>query len=128
MIWYAVWNINIYRGQRGLDRFFIGYTTGCAIRSYHHWTYEFESWSGEACSIWHNVLKFVSSLRQFGGFLRVHRFPTPNKTDRHEITEILFKVALNTVTQTLINDVNYSLHVVFLFRNKRNLNIHMSVL
>ena len=41
------------------------------------------------------MIKFVSDLRQVGGFLRV--FFT-NKTDRHDITEILLKVALNTIT------------------------------
>jgi hypothetical protein len=42
---------------------------------------------------------FVSDLRQVGGF-----FPGPpvfshNKTDRQDITEILLKVALNTIKQ-----------------------------
>jgi hypothetical protein len=41
-----------------------------------------------------------SSL-QVGGFLRVLRFPLLSKTDSHDITEILLKVALNTITQTL---------------------------
>jgi hypothetical protein len=40
---------------------------------------------------------FVSELRQVGRFLRVLRFPS-NKTDRHDMTEILLKVAL-TITQ-----------------------------
>jgi hypothetical protein len=43
------------------------------------------------------VIKFVSDLRQVGGFLR---FPSPIKSDRHDITEILLKVALNTLTLT----------------------------
>ena len=47
------------------------------------------------------VIKFVSDLRQVGGFLRVLRFPPSNKTDHHDITEILLKVALNTITLTL---------------------------
>jgi hypothetical protein len=34
-------------------------------------------------------------LRQVGGFLW---FPQPNKTDRHDITEILSKLVLNTIT------------------------------
>ena len=38
---------------------------------------------------------FVSDLRHVGVFLR---FPSPIKTDRHDITEILLKVALNTIT------------------------------
>jgi hypothetical protein len=49
------------------------------------------------------VIKFVSDLRQVGGFLLVSPVSSPNKTDRHDITEILLKVALNTIkpnTQT----------------------------
>jgi hypothetical protein len=41
-------------------------------------------------SIQHYVIKFVSDLRQVGGFLQVLRFPP----------EILLKVALNTINQT----------------------------
>ena len=37
----------------------------------------------------HYVIKFVSDLRQVGGFLRVLRFPPPKKNDRHDITEIV---------------------------------------
>ena len=36
----------------------------------------------------HYVIKFVTDLRQVGGFLRVH-----------DITEILLEVALNTINQ-----------------------------
>ena len=42
------------------------------------------------------MIKFVSHFRQVGGFLR---FPPTNKTDRHDITEISLKVALNTITK-----------------------------
>ena len=48
---------------------------------------------GEVFSIQHYVIKFVSDLRQIGGFLRVLRFPQPIK-----LTEMLLKVALNTIT------------------------------
>ena len=41
--------------------------------------------------------KFVSDLWQFSGFLRVLQFPPNNKTDCHDINEILLKVALNTL-------------------------------
>jgi hypothetical protein len=34
---------------------------------------------GEMYSIQHYVIKFVSDLRQVGGFLRVFRFPPPIK-------------------------------------------------
>ena len=54
---------------------------------------------------WTNCIN-VSNLRQVGGFLRILRFPPPIKTDRHDIPEILLKVALNTINQTKpINDV-----------------------
>jgi hypothetical protein len=49
---------------------------------------------GEVNSIQHYVIKFVSYLRQVGGFLRVLR-SSNNKIDRHDITEILLKVGLN---------------------------------
>ena len=36
-------------------------------------------------------------------FFRAHRFPPPNKADRHDITEIVFKVVLNTINPTKAN-------------------------
>ena len=50
---------------------------------------------GEVYSIQHYMIKFVSDLKQVSGFLI-------DKTDRHDITEILLKVALNTTTLTQI--------------------------
>jgi hypothetical protein len=44
------------------------------------------------------VIKFVSDLWQVGGFLRILRFTSTNKTDCHELAEIVLKVALNTMT------------------------------
>ena len=40
----------------------------------------------------------VGDLRKVGGFLRVLLISPINKTDRHNIAEILLKVALNTIT------------------------------
>jgi gamma-glutamylcyclotransferase (GGCT)/AIG2-like uncharacterized protein YtfP len=54
---------------------------------------------GEVYSIQHNVIKFVDDLRQVAGSLRVTSVSTTNKTDLHDITEILLKVALNTLNQ-----------------------------
>ena len=51
--------------------------------------------------IQHYVIKLVCKLRQIGSFFLVLRFPPPNETDRHDITEILLRVALNTTTLTL---------------------------
>ena len=52
--------------------------------------------SCEVYSIQHYVIKFLSNLRQVSGFLTVLRFPP----DCHNITEILLKVALNTIART----------------------------
>ena len=49
----------------------------------------------------HCVIKFVSDLQQASGFLRLLPVSSTNKTDRHDITEILLKVVLNTITLTL---------------------------
>jgi hypothetical protein len=50
---------------------------------------------GEVYSIiQHYVIKFVSDLRQVGGF------SSTSKTDLHNITEILLNVALITITVT----------------------------
>jgi len=59
---------------------------------------EFESRLVEVSSIQHYVIMFVSDLRQVGGFLRIFGFPPTIKTDIHDITEILLKVSLNTIT------------------------------
>ena len=65
---------------------------------------------GEVHSIQHYVMKYVSDLRQIGGFLRVLLFPP---TDRHDITEISLKVALNTIT---LNIWSFSLVVIIEIR------------
>ena len=80
-------------------RMVVGFTTIYAISVYHHWRCDFESRSGEMYSKQQYMIKFVSDLRQVGGFLRVLRFPPPIKHDHHDITEILLKGALNTINQ-----------------------------
>jgi hypothetical protein len=47
------------------------------------------------------VIKFVSDLRQVGGFLRVLVSST-NKTDRHDIAEILLKLFVKHANQNAI--------------------------
>jgi len=48
--------------------------------------------------ILHYMIKFVSDLRQVGGFFPCTPVSSTNKTDHHDITEIVLKVALNTTT------------------------------
>ena len=51
----------------GRGRMVVGFTTTYAIRAYHHWCWKSESPSRRG--IQHYVIKFVSDLRQVGGFL-----------------------------------------------------------
>jgi hypothetical protein len=53
----------------------------------------------EVYSIQHYVIKFDSDLRQVGGFSLGTPVFSTNKTDHHDITEILLKVTLNTIIQ-----------------------------
>jgi len=56
---------------------------------------------GKVHSIQHYGIKFISTLRQIGGFSG-YSVSSTNKTDRRDITEILLKVALNTINQPTI--------------------------
>jgi hypothetical protein len=69
--------LNVRRCRRGRDRMVVRFTTTYAISSYHHRCCEFESRSGR--DVQHYVIKFLSDLRQVGGFHRVLRFPPPIK-------------------------------------------------
>jgi hypothetical protein len=60
------------RGRRGSNCMVVGFTTTYAISSYHHWYCEFESRSRQG--VQHYPMKFVSDLRQVGGFFWVLRF------------------------------------------------------
>jgi len=48
-----------------------------------------------------NYIKFVRNLRQVIAFFPVNPVSSRRKTDCHDIAEILFKVALNSITLTL---------------------------
>ena len=57
------------RDRRGRDRMVVGFITTYVISFYHHYRHEFESHSGDVYSIQPYVIKVVSDLQQFGGFL-----------------------------------------------------------
>jgi hypothetical protein len=54
----------------------------------------------EVYSIQYYVVKFVSDSRQVGGFFPGIPVSSTNKTDHRDTTEILLKVAFNTITLT----------------------------
>ena len=55
---------------------------------------------GKVYLIQHYVIKIVGDMRQVSGFIWGLRLPLPKK-HCHDITEILLKVVLNTINQTL---------------------------
>ena len=59
----------IMRDRRGRDRMVVGFTTTYAISAYHHSFCEFEYRLWQC--VQHYVIKFVSDLRQVGGFFRM---------------------------------------------------------
>jgi len=85
-------------GRRSRDRMVVGLTTTYSTSAYHHWCCEFGSPSGR--DVQHYVIRFQ--------WLATGRWYSPgppvsstNKTNRHDITEIMLKVALNTIKHTI---------------------------
>jgi hypothetical protein len=101
------WLIYI-RGFRGHDHILVGFITTCAINAYHHLSCEFKShlWRGVLdTTLCNKVCQWLATGRWFSPGMLVS---STNKTDRHDITEILLKVALNTInhpTYMYINQV-----------------------
>ena len=80
----------------------VGFTTTYAISDYHHLRYEFESrtWRGTFdITLSDKVCQWLAAGLWFSSGTPV--FST-NKAYHHNIAEILLKVALNTITLTLI--------------------------
>ena len=88
----------LYRGHRGCDRMVVGFKL--PMQSVPITTDVMSSNLDQSKVYEHYVIKFVSDLRQVSGFLQVLQFSSTNKTDRHDMTEILLKVALNTIKPT----------------------------
>jgi hypothetical protein len=98
-IW-KVSTINIVQnilGRHSRDCMVIGFTTTYAINAYHHWC-EFEFRPGRG--VQHYMTQFVSDLRRARWFSLGPPVSSTNKTDHHDIAEILLKVALYTIKQT----------------------------
>ena len=90
----------------------IGFTTTYAISAYHHWCCEFEYRSGWGVQhLCDKVSQWLAAGRWFSPGTPAS---STNKTDCHDITEILLKVVLNTIIFTLIKyevDAHLLLHI-----------------
>jgi hypothetical protein len=94
-----------YRGRRGREHMLVGFTYMYAISAYHHWCCEFESRSGRGVQYFVIVCQWLATGRWFSPGPSVS---STNKTDRHDITEILLKMVKNTIKQTNPNCDVYS--------------------
>ena len=72
----------------------VEFTTTFAISALHHWCCEFESRSGEVYSLQHYMIQFVSDLHKVSGT----PVSSTIKIVHRDVTEILLKMALNTIT------------------------------
>jgi hypothetical protein len=92
-------HINKLMRRRGSDRMVVGFTTICAISAYHHWSRMFEprSWWGMLdTTLCDKVCQWLVTGWSVSQGTPVSSI---NKTDRHNIAEILLKVALSTINQ-----------------------------
>jgi hypothetical protein len=91
----------VHGGCRGYDRMVVGFATTCATSAYHHQSCEFEP-----CSC-RGVLDItlcdkVCQLPVTGcWFYPSNPVSSTNKTDRHNITDILLKVAIHIINNKL---------------------------
>jgi hypothetical protein len=86
-------------GRHGHDRMVVEFTTTCAISAYHYKSCEFEprSWRGVLyTTLCDTACQWFTTGQWFSLGIPVS---STNKTDCHDITEILLKVALNTINQ-----------------------------
>jgi hypothetical protein len=103
-----------YGDRGGRDRIVVGFTTTYAISAYHHWCCDRVRISIRArcTTLCDKVCQWLTTGRWFSPRSPVS--PT-NKTDLHDITEILLKVALNTTKQTSKTFI-YLYFIIFLIR------------
>jgi hypothetical protein len=78
----------------------VGFTTTYAISANYHWWCGFESRSGRGVLVTTLCDKVCQCLATGRSFSLGPPVSSTNKTDRHDNTEILLKVALSTITQT----------------------------
>ena len=82
------------RGRRGLDRMVVGFTTTYAISALMLWVRI--AIRARCTTFCNTVCRWLASGWWFFSGPPVS---STNKTDRHDITEILLKVVLNTIKQ-----------------------------
>ena len=88
------------RGHRGHGRMVVRFTITCGIITLHQYSYEFELRSWRCIldtTLCDKLWQWLAKSRWFSPGTSVS---STNKTDRHDITKLLLKVAFNTITLT----------------------------
>jgi hypothetical protein len=83
------------RGRTGYDRLVVGFTTTYAIGAYHHWVWI--SLRARCATLCDKFCQWLAAGRWFPPCTPVS---STDKTDCHDIAEILLKVALSTIKPT----------------------------
>jgi hypothetical protein len=97
--WWQEFKWLLVRGSHGHARMVVGFTTTCAISAYRHFSCEFEYWTWQGVldtTLCDKVCQWLATGQWFSSGTPVS---FTNKTDCHDITEILLKVTLNTINQ-----------------------------
>jgi hypothetical protein len=84
--------LTAFEYRRGCDRMVVGFTTTYAINAYHR-----ISIRARCTTLCDKVCQLLTTVRWFSPG---HPVSSTNTTNRHNITEILLKVALSTIKQT----------------------------
>ena len=96
------------------DIMVVGFTTTCAISAYHHLSWEFAS-----CSWWSTGVLDTTLCDKLCQWLATGQRFSPvsstNKTDHHNITEILLKVVLNTINLCLVITIKNSFIYIYIY-------------
>ena len=98
-----------------------GFSTTCSTVSITTKVVSSNSVHGEVYSIQHYVIMFVIEFATDRWFSMVSMgspVSAINKTDRHDITEILLKVALITINHNLILLNNMNINILLLMNNR----------
>ena len=115
---YGVWNLQCWRwilsDQQSINHVELTVTSEGSLWSWSYSSWNYNNLNNQCLSplklqvqiplrwdVLDKVIKFVSDLWQVSGFLWELLISSTNKTDCHDITEILLKVVLNTITLTL---------------------------
>ena len=86
---------NSLKGRRSRGRLVVGFKTTCAISAYQHYICDVESRSLQGVldsTLFDQVCQWLATARWFSPISSI------NKTDCHDITEILLKGALTSIT------------------------------